>query len=200
MVNDIGSGVHYQAPFANAEVGLAYSNHVTLYTTLQYQGYDLDWQNLAYNDVRVMAGLRLVPDGQNLLEGESLDSLFARLKDSRLPVNSEVSVSGGYSWFGPPDLKMVTLVGGPFFDQAIGQEKNGDGSLNGWRTDARFSNLAQGTLPWVAAASFGCPASSPIIKELPDCITFTAATDCAIANIADFSSTLPNNRAIRQSF
>ena len=35
------------------------------------QGYDLDWQNLAYNDVRVMAGLWLVPDGQNLLEGRA---------------------------------------------------------------------------------------------------------------------------------
>ena len=194
VVNDIGSGVHYQAPFANAQVGWAYNNHVTLYTTLQYQGYDLDWQNLAYNDVRVMAGLRLVPDGQNLLEGESLDSLFARLKDSRVPVNSEVSVSGGYSWFGLPDLKMVTLVGGPFFDQAIGQEKNGDGSLNGWRTDVRFSNLAQGTLPWGATANFGLSGFFANYQGTTNshCM-FTAATDCTIVNIADFNSTLPNN-------
>ena len=105
-----------------------------------------------------------------------------------------MSVSGGYSWFGLPDLKMVTLVGGPFFDQAIGQEKNGDGSLNGWRTDARFSNVAQGTLPWGAVASFGLSGFFANYQgTTPSHCTFTATTDCAIVNVTDFNSTLPNN-------
>ena len=96
-----------------------------------------------FSEVRVISGVRIVPDGQDLLHGESLNSLITRLGDSRKPANSELTVSGGYSWFGLPDMKMVTVIGGPWFNQALEQQNNGDGNLNGWRTDARLRELRQ---------------------------------------------------------
>lgn len=194
VVNDIGSGVHYQAPFANAQVDWAYNSNVHFYTALQYQGYELDWQALSYNDVRVMAGVRIVPDGQNLLEGESVESLLARLADAHRPLNSELSISGGYSWFGLPDQKMVTIVGGPLFNQAVGQETSGDGSLNGWRTDVRLANFAEGSTPDGRLASFGLSGFFANYQgSTSSHCMYSLTTDCAIVNIADFNSTLPNN-------
>jgi len=194
VVSDIGSGVNYHAPYANAQVAWEYNNHVTFYTALQYQGYDLDWQYQGYEDVRVMAGVRIIPDGQDLLHGESLESLMARLADAHRPLGSELTVSGGYSWFGLPDMKMVNVVGGPFFNEALGQETNGDGSLNGWRTDARLSNFAETATPFGNLLSFGVSGFFANYQGTTNsnCM-YSLTTDCAIVNIADVSSTLPNN-------
>ena len=85
-VLDIGSGVHYQAPFAELRAAWDYNTHVQFYTAVRYQGYDIDWQSFQYDETRVVAGVRVIPDGQNLLRGESLDSLFARLSDYARPV------------------------------------------------------------------------------------------------------------------
>ncbi len=193
-VRDIGSGVEYRAPFANALVSWAYNNRVQLYTALQYQGYNLEWQSLSYNDVRVTAGVRIVPDGQDLLNGESLESLAARLADARRPANADLTVSAGSSWFALPDMKMVTVVGGPFFDQALGQETNGSGNLNGWRTDARLANFAEGRLPDETPASFGVSGFFANYQGTTQshCM-YSLTTDCAIVNIVDFDPNNENN-------
>jgi hypothetical protein len=194
MVDDIGSGAHYHVSYADARVGWDYNAHVQLYTALHYQNYQMDNQEAQYNDFRVLAGLRLIPDGQNLLSGEILDSLLARLADSSKPVNSQLTVSGGYSWFGLPDLKMVTSVGGPLFNQSLGQETNGEGSLNGWRTDAGLANFANGALPGGQLVSF---AMSGFFASYGGTThsrcTYSLTTDCAIVNIADLSSSMPDN-------
>ncbi|MGO9474442.1 MAG: outer membrane beta-barrel protein [Rhodomicrobium sp.] len=194
VVEDIGSGVHYHAPYASAQVAWDYNNHVTLYTAVQYQGYNLDWQYLGYNDVRVMTGIRIIPDGQDLLNGESLDSLIDRLGYARRPIGSELTVSGGYSWFGLPDMKNVTIVGGSLFNQAIGEETTGDGNLNGWRTDARLANFAQAATPFGNLLSFGVSGFFANYQGTTSShCNYGLTTDCAIVNIADGSSSLPNN-------
>ena len=194
VVRDIGSDVHYDTPFANAQVAWGYNNHVQLYTALQYQAYDLQWQYQSYNDVRVMTGVRIVPDGQDLLHGESLEGLMARLAKARLPAGAELSVSGGYSWFGLPDMKMLTVVGGPFFDQALGQQTNGDGNMNGWRTDLRLASFATGALPDGPPISFGISGFFANYQGTTNsrCM-YGASTDCLIVNIEDSNSAMPNN-------
>jgi hypothetical protein len=194
IVKDIGSGVHYNAPFADARLAWDYNNHVQFYTALHYQGYDIDWQSFEFNELRIMAGVRIIPDGQDILQGESVESLFARLADARRPLNSELTISGGYSWFGLPDMKMVTIVGGPFFNQALGQQTNGDGSLNGWRTDLRLANFAEGALPDGRSLSFGISGFFANYQGTTNshCM-YSLTTDCVIVNIVDFSPTRENN-------
>ena len=99
VVRDIGSGVHYNSVFIDGQVAWDYNNHVQFYTALHYQQYELDYQYLAYNDLQVMTGIRIIPDGQDLLNGESPNSLLARLADAHRPVDSDLTVWAGYSWF-----------------------------------------------------------------------------------------------------
>src|SRR5262249_51740133 len=155
IVKHIGSDVHYHSAFADGEIAWGYNNHVQFYTGLHYQSYDLDFQRLGYSEARLMTGVRIIPDGQYLLNGESVESLFGRLAGSHRLLNSELTVSAGYSWFGLPDMKFVTVVGGPFFNQALGQQNNGDGNLNGVRTDVRLANFAESPIPGGRMASFG---------------------------------------------
>jgi hypothetical protein len=194
IVTDIGSGVHYDAPFADAQASWGYNNHVQFYTALHYQGYGLDRQSLTYNDFRLMTGVRIIPDGQELLPGESFESLFARLAGARRPLNSELTVSAGYSWFGLPDMKMVTLVGGPLFDEALGRQTNGDGNLNGVRTDVRLANFAEGAWLDGRPLSFGISGFFANYEGRTNshCM-YTVTTDCAIVNIVDFNPWQPNN-------
>ena len=193
-VDEIGSGAHYNTSFADARVGWDYNAHVQLYTALHYQTFDMQTQDAQYSDMRVLAGLRVIPDGQDLLSGESLDSLFGRLADSSKPLNSQLTVSAGYSWFGLPDLKMVTDVGGRWFNQSLGQEVNGEGSLSGWRTDAGLANFANGALPDGQPVSFGMSGFFASYKGTTNshCM-YGLTTDCALVNIADSSSSMPGN-------
>ena len=39
VIRDIGSGVHYDSDFGDAQVAWDYNNHVTFYTALHYQTY-----------------------------------------------------------------------------------------------------------------------------------------------------------------
>ena len=194
VINDIGSGFHYDLSFADAMVAWDYNNHVQLYTALHYQTYNIDWANQGFDEVRVMTGIRIIPDGQDILNGESLQSLMDRLAFGRRPLGSELTVSGGYSWFGLPDMKMVTVVGGPLFDQAVGQENNSDGSLNGWRTDAHLANFAGGALPNGELVSFGVGGFFANYQGTSNshCM-YSLTTDCAIVNIVDFNTSQPNN-------
>jgi hypothetical protein len=193
-VTDIGSGVRHDAPYADARVAWDYNNHVQFYTALHYQGYEIDWQSFEFNELRMMAGVRIIPDGQDIMHGESLDSLFVRLADARRPIGSELTVSAGYSWFGLPDIKLVTIVGGPFFDQAVGQMADGDGNLNGWRTDVRLANFAQGVLPDGRVASFGISGFFANYQGTTNshCM-YSLTTDCAIVNIVDYNPNMENN-------
>ncbi len=194
QLNDIGSGVRYDLDFADVSAAWDYNNHVQFYTAVHYQVYNIDWQNQGYDELRIMAGVRIVPDGQDLLNGESLESLMNRLADARRPAGSALTVSGGYSWFGLPDMKMVTAVGGPFFDQALGQQNNGGGNLNGWRTDARLANFAEGALPDGRSVSFGVSGFFANYQGTTNshCM-YSLTTDCAVVNIVDFNTALPNN-------
>ncbi len=193
-VNDIGSGAHYDVNFADAQLAWDYSNHMQFFTALHYQTYALQGQEAGYDDMRFMTGVRIVPDGQDLLHGESLESLMARLADSSIPLGSELSVSAGYSRFGLPDMKLVTIVGGPFFNEALGQQNNGDGNLNGLRTDARLANFAEGALPSGRPISFGVSGFFANYQGTTNShCEYSLSTDCAIVNIIDANAALPNN-------
>jgi hypothetical protein len=185
------SGSGYDAPLATALLSWAYNDRVQLYSSLQYQGYTLDSRYLAYGDARVVTGIRIDPDHQDFLDSQSLDRLEAQLAAARRPTGTELTVSGGYSWFGLPDMKMATVVGGPYFDQALEQEKNSDGNLNGWRTDARLANFAAEALPDGILASFGVSGFFSNYQGVSRsrCM-YGETTDCAIVNILD---TDPNN-------
>ncbi len=56
-------------------------------------------------------------------------------------------MSGGYSWFGLPGIKMVQHVGGPLWDQVTGTASDDSGNLNGWRTEVKLANFAQQPCP-----------------------------------------------------
>ncbi|MGA7323728.1 MAG: outer membrane beta-barrel protein [Rhodomicrobium sp.] len=194
IVKEIGAGLQYHAPFAEGQIAWDYNNHTQFYTTVRYQDYDIDWQYQEFNEVRVIAGVRIVPDGQDLLTGESLDSLVTRLARYRSISNADLTLSGGYSWFGLPDMKFVTIVGGPLFDQAIGQENNGDGDLNGWRTDLRLANFAEAALPDGRLVSFGLSGFFANYQGTKNSrCNYTLTTDCAIVNIVDFNPFQENN-------
>ena len=193
-VKDIGSGVHYDFVFAGAEAAWDYNNHVQFYTTLRYQDYDIHWQYMSVDSFRVMAGIKVIPDGQDLLNGESLESLMARLADAHRPIGSEFQLSGGYSWFGLPDMKNVTIVGGTLFNQAVGEQTTSDGSLDGGRIDARLSNFATGVLPDGTLLSFGVSGFYGNYEGTTNShCQYGLTTDCAIVNIVDANTAIPNN-------
>ncbi len=50
IVSDVGSGSHYETPTADLQAIWDYNSHVQFYTTLHYQGYNLDGQNLGYSE------------------------------------------------------------------------------------------------------------------------------------------------------
>ena len=194
VVSDIGNGVTHDVSYADAQVAWAYNSHVQLYTAMHYQSYEIQSQNAGYSDLRVVTGLRIIPDGQDFLTGESIDSLLARLADSVRRSHSELTLSAGYSWFGLPDMKMATRVGGPLFNQALGQETNGEGALSGWRTDVGLTDFAVGALPDGQLVSFGVSGFYAGYKGTTssNCI-YSLVSDCAIVNIADLSSSMPDN-------
>jgi hypothetical protein len=89
---------------------------------------------------------------------------------------------------------MVTSVGGPWFNQSLGQETNGEGSLNGWRTDAGLANFANGALPGGQLVSFGMSGFyAGYGGTTHSRCMYSLTTDCAIVNIADLSSSMPDN-------
>jgi hypothetical protein len=194
VATDIGSGVHYHSTFADGLIAWDYNNHVQFYTAGRYQNYELDWKNLEYNEVRFLAGVRITPDGQDLLSGESLESLLARLSNSRLPSNSEFTASAGYSRLELPDMKMANVVGGQFFNKATAQVKTGDGGLDGARADVKLANFAEASLPAGYAASFAVSGFFANFQNTTRtrCM-YGAATDCAFVNIADYDTKLANN-------
>ena len=194
IVSDVGSGSHYETPTADLQAIWDYNSHVQFYTTLRYQGYNLDGQNLGYSEVRVLSGVRIVPDGRDILHGESFESLYARLADAHRPIGSELSVSGGYSWFGLPGMKMVQHVGGPLWDQVTGTASNDNGNLNGWRTEVKLANFAQQPFPNGVLTSFNVSGFFANYQgSTSSHCKYTGKMDCAIVNIVDGSSTQENN-------
>jgi hypothetical protein len=191
---EIPTHVHYHSNFGDLLVSWDYNNHVQFYTNFHYQTYEFDWQNLEYEAFRVMVGIRIIPDGQDLLNGESLQSLFARLSNSARPAYGALEVWGGYSWFTLPSIKMATVVGGPFFDRAVGQITNDNGDLTGWRTDLRLADFARSPLPGGNEVSFGLSGffSNYQSSSSSHC-TYSLTTDCAFVNIIDFDPNQANN-------
>lgn len=194
VVSDIGDGIHYHSSFADARVAWDYNSHVQFYTTLHYQQYEVDWEKIGYDDLRILTGVRIIPDGQNLLEGESLARLFDRLQDAHRPASSIFSVSAGYSRFDLPDMNLMTRTGGVLTNQAIGQFKNGGGDLDGWRTDLRLSNFASAAMPdgnllsFVASGFFANYQNS----TQANCM-YSLRTDCVFVNIVDTDPANGNN-------
>ena len=83
IATDIGSGAAYRMDYADAQFTWDYSSHVQFYTTANYQTYDIKWQDSGYNELRVASGVRIIPDGQALFTGESVQSLVERLGFAR---------------------------------------------------------------------------------------------------------------------
>ncbi len=202
IATDIGSGVGYRMDYAGAQFTWDYSSHVQFYTTANYQTYDIKWQDSGYNELRVASGVRIIPDGQALFTGESVQSLVERLGFAGTPSGSQLSVSTGYSWVGLPDMKMVTVMSPPVAgpgtmpSQALWQQTNAS-SADGLRTDLRLANFAEGALPDGRLLSFGLSGFYANYQSgtHTHCM-YTVTTDCAIVNIVDFSFTQPNNTGL----
>jgi hypothetical protein len=192
-VNEIGADYRYHVNLFDSEVAYDFSTRIQLYTAFHYTYYDVDRTNLNYDRFITMVGMRIVPDGKNLLNGRSADDLLERLNTIRLP-DAEVTVSSGYSFFALPDLKMTTIIGGPFFDQAVGQQTNGDGGFSGVRTDARAAKLAEYTLPDGRWLSFGLAGFYATYgNSVASHCRFTGVSDCAFVNLVDFNPQQENN-------
>jgi hypothetical protein len=193
-VSDIGSGVHYNYAYADAQIAWGFNSHTQFYTALHYQDYAIEGQYYDYNALRIMAGVRIIPDGQDLFHGESLEAMFSRLSTPPGAGGAEVTVSAGYSWFGLPDLKLVTIVGGPWFDQAVGQFSGDDGSIDGGRLDIHLSKFAEVALPagyLVSLNASGFYAGYQGTAQ-SHCM-YTATTDCVIVNLVSANSPQAEN-------
>jgi hypothetical protein len=192
QINQIGFGSSYHSTFVDAQVTWDYNTRVQFYTALRTQYYSADWQFSEFTATRIMAGIRVVPDGANLLNGESLGSLATRFGQARTP-SGDLDVSFGYAFLHVPEMRMATVVGGPFYDKAIGRVKNDDGDFNGARIDARLSNFARAEVGGRDVA-FGVSGFYAGFGDTTKShCAYSLKTDCAIVNIVDFDAKNPNN-------
>jgi len=194
-VKDIGSGVHYDTGFVNAQVAWSYNSHVQFYTTAHYESYELEpLGSGGYGALRVMTGIRIIPDGQNLRNGEDLESLYGRLLEGRAPGQGDLTLSAGYSFLKLPNINLVTITGGTWGDRALGQFSGNDGSMNGGRLDLRLGRFAEVKLPdgYLASLSFSGFYAGFTGVTGSHCM-YTATTDCQIVSLLDYSSTQADN-------
>jgi hypothetical protein len=194
MSTDVGGDYYTRTTALDAGATYDYTKRVQLYTGLRYEYYEADWREMGGNRIKAMAGVRFIPDGRDMLKGGGFDRLAESLSRPRLPNGAELTVSAGYSWFNLPGVKMTTIVGGPFFDQSIGQMENHDGDVDGGRVDVRLTNMARYVTEGGHAISFGLSGfyGAYYGSQNSKC-DYTASTDCAFVNIVDFDKNEENN-------
>jgi len=193
LVNEIGADFTYRSTLVGAEVSYDYSSRVQLYSGLRYEYVEADQQDLDYDRLRVGAGVRVLLDGRNLLEGGAPNP-FAGASRLRLPSGAELNASIGYSWFNLPSIAMTTVVGGPFFDQALRRIEDHGGELRGVRTDLRLAHIAEHAFSQGHWLSFGVGGFYARYDETGhSSCQYTSNTDCAFLNIVDFDHSEENN-------
>ena len=196
LINEIGAGTSYDADVVNATLSYDYSAHMQVYTALRYEYYSFDWQALNYDRLRILAGIRIIPDGTPLLPLDAAGGYkdFVPSGGIRLPNDASLTASVGYSWFDLPAMRMATLVGGPFWNEAAGRFTNDDGGLGGARVDLRLDNMATHQLEGGQWLSFGLTGFYAHYDGTSNArCTYTATTDCAFVNIVDINPNFENN-------
>jgi hypothetical protein len=194
IVDELGANYSYHSTLFGSSLSYDYTKHIQLYTQAQYEYFDVDWRDLNYDRFKVMAGLRFIPDGRDPFKGASSEDLSSRWNKSHTASKANLTISTGYSQFDLPGVKMTTIVGGPFFDQAVGKSTDDDGKAPGGRIDVELARMAEYSLPNGKKISFG---ASGFYANYENTSTtsckFTNSTDCAFVNIVDFSPTQENN-------
>jgi hypothetical protein len=194
-VNEIWTGGSYDSDVLTAGFAYDYSNHLQFYTTLRYEYYNYDLHAEEYDRFRILAGIRVIPDGNQVLPLDAAGGYkdFVPGGVAHLPNDATVTASLGYSWFDLPSVQMVTKVGGPFFDEAVGRFTNDDGSIGGARADLRLDNFAQHQFDGTTV-SFGLSGFYSHFdgNENSHCM-YSLTQDCAFVNIVDASPTQENN-------
>jgi hypothetical protein len=91
-------------------------------------------------------------------------------------------------------MSMTTVVGGPFFDQALGRIEDHDGDFTGMRYELRLTKMAEHTFDTGEKMTFGVGGFFAHYDETQQShCNFTATTDCAMVNIVDFDPEQENN-------
>jgi hypothetical protein len=195
-VSEIGSSLNYRFDSINSVLSYDYSTHLQLYTSLHYEYFSADLRTPEYDRFRILAGVRVIPDGNQILPLEPAGGYkdFVPTGTLRLPNDATLTASIGYSWFDLPAMKMVSRVGGPLWNEAIGQFENSDGGISGLRTDIRLEKLAEHQLPDGQMLAFGFSGFYAHYDgtDKTRCM-YSAKQDCAFVNIADVSRNFENN-------
>jgi hypothetical protein len=195
-VSQIGSNIAYRSDALDGAIAYDYSTHLQLYTSVHYEYFSTDWRDTEYDRFRILAGMRIIPDGAPLLPLEPAGGFkdFVPGGPMRFPGGATLTASAGYSWFSLPAMKMATAVGGPFWDEAVGQVENIGGGFNGLRTDLRLENFARQQLPDGQTLAFGLSGFYAHYSGSANthCM-YSATQDCAFVNVVDASKSLENN-------
>lgn len=105
-----------------------------------------------------------------------------------------LAVSLGYSHLDLPKIRMMSRVGGGFFDEVIGRIVDHKGDVDGYRVDAKLNDFASHTFSNGLQTNFSLTSFySHYDGEDKSSCSFTVDEDCAFTNIVDFDEEYENN-------
>ncbi len=197
LIEEIGDIALFRRRLVTTELTYDVSQFTQLYTGLVYEIVEEDRTNIEYDRLRVGVGARvsLGEDGNGRVADILGDrsALFARPSSINLPGGAELRTSVGYSRLHLPSTNMTTIIGGVFFDEALGQIEDHDGNFNGVRTDVELQNMARHTFGAGYSLTFGAGAFYAFYDEEDNSsCTFDLTTNCGYVNIDDFDPTDEN--------
>jgi len=197
-IDEIGDNLEYHAQRAGAELSYDLTSAIQLYTGALYEYLEEDVSNADYRRLRVGAGARVVLGAQTQTKGSAKGAAVQQNRPVvfNLP-DGDLEVSTGYSWLVMPEMRMTTVIGGEFFDEALYQLEDHDGRLNGFRTDVALRDVAEHSFQTGHWMSFSF-AGFYSFNEGTDhsACDFTATTDCVFVNIVDFEPDDENNTGL----
>ena len=198
-IDEIGDVPLIRRRRLTSEVSYTISPFAQFYTNFYYEHVNEDRSDLSYDRYKMSLGTRFIfgaaPENStssSIKDGGAVHEVDA--SHLRLPRGAKLDLSVGYSWMDLPGTYVTTLVGGNFFDEALGRIEDHDGELDGFRIDARLRDVAQHSFNnghWYSFSVGGFYARYE--SEQQSSCFFTATTDCAFVNIVDFDSTQENN-------
>lgn len=194
-IDELGEDLEYHAKRGGAELSYDLSASTQLYAGALIEYVEEDVSDADYRRLRVGAGARVIL-GDQVSTDTSAKGAF--LRDDRpivfnLP-KGELEISAGYSWLVMPEMRMTTVVGGEFLDEALFQLEDHDGKFEGLRTDLTFRDFAEHTFSngqWMAFSLSGFFSYYDATDR--SACDFTVTTDCVFVNIVDFDPDEENN-------
>ncbi len=198
IINEIGDPSLFRRRLWFSETTYALSQYTQLYYQVIFDTLEEDRSDLDYERFRIGVGARvsLGEDASGRIADPLGDrsALFAAPREINLPSGAQLRMSAGYSYLDLPSTNMTTLIGGVFFDQALGQIQDHSGNFDGVRFDVELRDFARHYFSRGRSLTFGVGGFYAFFdEEETSACTFTATIDCAFVNIDDFDPNGENN-------